>query len=89
MKSRMFGWKSRNLSLGGCLVLMKYVLSFLPNYFLSFFKAPTSIIFSVEFIFKCFFKGDEDTRKILRVKWDIVRLDKEKCGLGDSKVEGI
>jgi len=55
IKSRLSGWKSRNLSLGGCLVLLKSVLSSLPVYFLSFFKAPAGIISSIEFIFNCFF----------------------------------
>ena len=55
IKSRLSGWKSKNLSLGGRLVLLKFVLSSLPVYFLSFFKAPAGIISSIEFIFNCFF----------------------------------
>jgi len=33
-------WKRKNLSLGGHLVLIKYVMSSLPVYFLSFLKSP-------------------------------------------------
>jgi len=55
IKSRLSGWKSRNLSLGGRLVLLKSVLSSLPVYFLSFFKAPAGIISSIESLFNCFF----------------------------------
>jgi len=58
LKSRLSGWKSKNLSLGGRLVLLKFVLSSLPVYFLSFFKAPAGIISSIESIFNCFFLGD-------------------------------
>jgi len=57
IKSRLTGWKSKNLSLGGRLVLLKSVLSSLPVYFLSFFKAPASILSSIEYIFNCFFWG--------------------------------
>jgi len=37
------------------LVLLKYVLTSLPVYALSFFKAPSGIISSIEYMFKCFF----------------------------------
>jgi hypothetical protein len=37
IKSRMSGWKSRHLSFGGRLVLLKSVLISLPVYALSFF----------------------------------------------------
>jgi len=43
-------WKSRNLSYGGRLILLKYVLSSLPVYALSFFRAPAGIISSIESI---------------------------------------
>ncbi|XP_024636621.2 uncharacterized protein [Medicago truncatula] len=41
IKSRLSGWNSRFLSFGGRLVLLKSVLTSLPVYALSFFKAPT------------------------------------------------
>jgi hypothetical protein len=48
LKSRLSGWKSRFLSFGGRLVLLKSVLTSLPVYALSFFKAPSGIISSIE-----------------------------------------
>jgi len=39
--SRLSNWKSKFLSFGGRLILLKYVMSSVPVYFLSFFKAPT------------------------------------------------
>ncbi|MCI30863.1 RNA-directed DNA polymerase (Reverse transcriptase), partial [Trifolium medium] len=40
IKNRLSGWNSRFLSFGGRLVLLKSVLTSLPVYALSFFKAP-------------------------------------------------
>jgi len=45
-------WNNKFLSFGGCLVLLRSVLSSLLVYFLSFFKAPTGIISSIESLFK-------------------------------------
>jgi len=49
--SRLSSWNHKFLSFGGRLVLLKSVLSSLPVYFLSFFKAPAGIISSIESIF--------------------------------------
>lgn len=57
IKSGLSGWKSKNLLLGGRLVLLKFFLSSLWFYFLSFFKAFACIISSIESIFNCFFWG--------------------------------
>jgi hypothetical protein len=50
-------WNHKFLSFGGRLVLLKSVMSSLPVYFLSLFKAPTGIISSIESLFKIFFLG--------------------------------
>ncbi|PNX70492.1 cysteine-rich receptor-like protein kinase, partial [Trifolium pratense] len=41
IKNRLSGWKNRFLSFGGRLVLLRSVLTSLPVYALSFFKAPS------------------------------------------------
>jgi hypothetical protein len=66
IKSRMSVWNSKHLSLGGRLVLLKFVLSSLPVYALSFFKAPSGIVSSIESILNSFFFfGVRTTRKYL------------------------
>ena len=57
ISSRLLNWKSKFLSFGGRLILLKSVLSSIPVYFLSFFKAPTGIISSIESLFNFFFWG--------------------------------
>ncbi|RHN73277.1 putative reverse transcriptase domain-containing protein [Medicago truncatula] len=42
VKARLSGWNSRFLSFGGCLVVLKAVLTSRPVYALSFFKAPSA-----------------------------------------------
>ncbi|MCI27468.1 RNA-directed DNA polymerase (Reverse transcriptase), partial [Trifolium medium] len=48
LKNILSGWKSRFLSFGGLLILLKSVLTSLPVYALSFFKAPSGTISSIE-----------------------------------------
>ena len=50
IKSRLSLWNSKYLSFGRRLVLLKYVLSSLPIYALSFFKARSDILSSIESI---------------------------------------
>jgi len=49
--SRLSNWKRKFISFGGRLILLKFIMSSLPVYFLSFFKAPTGIISSIESLF--------------------------------------
>ena len=83
IRERLSGLKCKNLSLGGRLVLLKSVMSFVPVYFLCFFKAPSSIISSLDSIFSNFFwGGGEDVSKISWIKWDNICLQTENGGLG-------
>jgi hypothetical protein len=65
IRSRLSGWGSRFLSFGGRLVLLKSVLTSLPVYALSFFKAPAGTISSIDsLLIKIFWGGCENSRKI-------------------------
>jgi hypothetical protein len=57
INTRLSGWHSRFLSFGGRLILLKSVLTALPVYALSFFKAPSGIISSIESLLNKFFFG--------------------------------
>ncbi|CAJ2642053.1 unnamed protein product [Trifolium pratense] len=83
LKNRLSGWKSRFLSFSGRLVLIKSVLTSLPVYALSFFKAPSGIISSIEsLLIKFFWGGCEDFRKTAWVNWKTICLRREYGGLG-------
>ncbi|CAJ2667177.1 unnamed protein product [Trifolium pratense] len=83
LNNRLSGWRSRFLSIGGRLVLLKSVLTSLPVYALSFFKAPSGIISSIESILiKFFWGGSEDIRKVSWINWNTICLRKEYGGLG-------
>ncbi|CAJ2657308.1 unnamed protein product [Trifolium pratense] len=83
IKNRLSGWKSRFLSFGGRLVLLKVVLTSLHVYTISFFKAPPGTISSIESHFiKFFWGGHEGSRKISWVSWNSIYLCKESGGLG-------
>ncbi|MCH79282.1 cysteine-rich receptor-like protein kinase [Trifolium medium] len=83
VQSRLSGWKSRFLSFGGRLILLKSVLTSLPVYALSFFKAPSGTISSIEsLLINFFWGGSEDIRKTSWISWKTICLPKEYGGLG-------
>jgi len=88
LKSRLSEWKSRNLSYGGRLILLKFVLSSLSVYALSFFRALVGIISTIESILiKIFWGGGEDHRKIAWVDWNSICMSKGLGGLGIRRLQ--
>ncbi|GKA13692.1 RNA-directed DNA polymerase, eukaryota, partial [Tanacetum coccineum] len=87
IKSRLSKWKSKTLSVGGRLTLLKSVLGSVPLYTMSLYKAPKGILHEMESIRSNFFKGgDQSDRKITWVAWDKVLSSKKKGGLGVSSL---
>ncbi|PNX89544.1 ribonuclease H, partial [Trifolium pratense] len=83
MLKRLSGWNGRHLSIGGRVTLINSVLSSLPLYFFSFFKAPKGVIHQLVKIQRNFlWGGGLDDKKLCWVKWEHVCLPKEKGGLG-------
>ena len=83
IKSRLSSFNSRFLSFGGHLVLLKSVLTSLLVYALSFFKALSDIISSLDSIFtKKNSGGCEDHGKLSWVSWTTICSRRELGGLG-------
>ncbi|CAJ2670830.1 unnamed protein product [Trifolium pratense] len=88
MEKRLCGWNGRLLSIGGRVTLINSVLSSLPLYFFSFFKAPTCVIKEMVRIQRNFLWGGAlDCRKVCWVSWDRICQPKEKGGLGVKNLE--
>ncbi|GKE70212.1 hypothetical protein Tco_1528284 [Tanacetum coccineum] len=81
-KKRLSRWKSKTLSFGGRLTLIKSVLGSLGIYYFSTFKAPVTIINKLESIRRNFFwGGNSDDRKIAWVAWEKVLAPHDQGGL--------
>ncbi|GJW00578.1 hypothetical protein Tco_1555829, partial [Tanacetum coccineum] len=81
--NRLSRWKSKTLSIGGRLTLIKSVLGGLGVYYFSTFKAPKKIIDKLESIRRNFFWGGSlDTKKISWIPWDKALSPLNQGGLG-------
>ncbi|CAJ2642215.1 unnamed protein product [Trifolium pratense] len=88
MKKRLSSWIGRNLSIGGRVTLINSVLSSLPLYFFSFYKAARCVINQLLRIQRNFlWGGGMEDKKLWWVKWTHVCLPKEKGGLGVRNLE--
>ncbi|XP_057822586.1 uncharacterized protein LOC131034982 [Cryptomeria japonica] len=58
IKNAISTWKARWLSLSGRLLLIKIVLSSIPNYFMSALKAPAGVIHHIEKLIRSFLWRD-------------------------------
>ncbi|KAJ0797670.1 putative RNA-directed DNA polymerase [Helianthus annuus] len=87
-QKRLSGWKSRVLSIGGRVVLIKSVLESLPVYYFSLFKVPVMVKNKLEAMIKRFlWGGNSDANKIHWVGWDLVTRPKKCGGLGLTKLD--
>lgn len=82
-QSKLSKWKSSMLSFGGRLTLVNSVLSSLPLYFFSLFKAPKKIISTLESIRRNFLWGSYGrSRKIHWIAWEDLTKPKLFGGIG-------
>ncbi|XP_024982131.1 uncharacterized protein LOC112518597 [Cynara cardunculus var. scolymus] len=76
-------WKSNCLSIEGRFTLIQSVLSSIPLFYFSLFKAPNSVLKSLESTRRKFFWGfKEDEKRIHLVAWEKILNSKSKDGLG-------
>jgi len=82
LKSRLSVWKGRFLSMAGRLCLIKSVLSAIPLYYLSLFKAPEVVCKSIISIQRSFLWGwGKEKRSVAWVKWKDLCQPKGEGGL--------
>ncbi|XP_071713350.1 uncharacterized protein [Rutidosis leptorrhynchoides] len=88
-KKRLSDWKRRTVSYGGRLVLLKSVLSSLPLYYFSIYRAPPCVLNLLESVRRKFFwGGDSLDSKITWVKWDTTLLPYGEGGLNIGSLKG-
>ncbi|GKB99463.1 hypothetical protein Tco_0985600 [Tanacetum coccineum] len=63
VKSRLSKWKSKTLSIGGRLTLLKSVLGSIPVFHMSIFKVPSKVLHILESIRSHFFNGHDPGSK--------------------------
>uniref|UniRef100_A0A803QQM3 Reverse transcriptase domain-containing protein n=1 Tax=Cannabis sativa TaxID=3483 RepID=A0A803QQM3_CANSA len=86
--TRMDGWKCSFLSRGGRLTLIQSVLSSLPIYFLSLFKAPKVVLKELEKMMRDFFwEGGDLAGGDHLVAWDEVCKPRAEGGLAIGRLE--
>ncbi|GJS98286.1 RNA-directed DNA polymerase, eukaryota [Tanacetum coccineum] len=87
VSNRLSKWKLKTLSIGGHLTLLKSVLSSIPLYHMSIFKAPIGVLNKLEAIRRNFFNGvDGSENKIAWIGWDKILSSKKSGGLGVSSL---
>ncbi|PNY01857.1 cysteine-rich receptor-like protein kinase, partial [Trifolium pratense] len=88
MKKRLNAWNGRHLSIGGRVTLINSVLSSLPLYFFSFYKAPVCVLKDLVSIQRNFlWGGGMDSNKMCWVSWESICQSKDKGGLGIKNLE--
>ncbi|GKE04578.1 RNA-directed DNA polymerase, eukaryota, partial [Tanacetum coccineum] len=85
ISTRLSRWKLKTLSIGGRLTLLKSVLSSIPLYYMSLFKAPSGTLNALEVIRRNLFNGMERLEwKIAWISWDKILASMKYGGLGVS-----
>jgi len=83
LKSRLSVWKGRFLSMAGRLCLINSILSAIPLYYLSLFKAPEVVCKSIISIQRRFLWGwGKESRPVAWIKWEDICKSKGEGGLG-------
>ena len=90
LKARLSVWKGRFLSLAGRTCVIKFVLTAIPLFYLSVYKAPESVYESIISIQRKFLWGwGKEKRPISWVSWGDVCKQKEEGGLGIKDIRKL
>lgn len=83
VESRLSLWKTKTLSIGGRVTLLKSVFESLPVYYFSLYKAPMRLIQKLDGLRRRFLWGcNENNKGISWVSWEVVTMPKDRGGLG-------
>ena len=85
VETRLEGWRARQLSRGGHLVLLKAVLVAIPTYFMTIFRMPVGVRRRLEQMMRGFFwlgSRPEESRGVALVEWETVCRPVDQGGLG-------
>jgi len=81
-------WKGRNLSFAGRVCLIKSVISVIPLFLLSFFKAPIGVCKDITKLQRKFLWGwNVEGRKITWTSWENICKSKEEDDLGMKRID--
>ncbi|KAL4384774.1 hypothetical protein GQ457_15G024410 [Hibiscus cannabinus] len=81
-RRKLTGWKSRLLSFGGRITLIKSMLASLPVYFMSLFPMPVAVNSIITSLVVKFLWGSVDNKTICWIRWETLCLSKSRGGLG-------
>ncbi|XP_056842911.1 uncharacterized protein LOC130495527 [Raphanus sativus] len=88
IRQKAHSWTSRFLSGAGKQVLLRAVLSAMPNYSMSCFKLPVSLCKQIQSLLTRFWwDANPETRKMCWVAWSTLTLAKYAGGLGFRDIE--
>ena len=81
-------WNQRKVSMASRITLINFVLTALPLFYLSFFRAPSAVIKRLTSIQRNFlWGGGAEGKKIAWVAWDQVYAPRNKGGLGIKAIK--
>jgi hypothetical protein len=90
IKSKLAGWKAKQLSFAGRITLAKSVIQATPIYPMMSTPIPKSCLQEIEKAQRAFIWGDtEDKRKAHMVSWDTITQSKPCGGLGLRKLQSM
>ncbi|EOY00968.1 Uncharacterized protein TCM_010873 [Theobroma cacao] len=88
VRRKLAGWKTKMLSFGGRITLLKSILTSMPVFYMSLFQVPHKVKNELKKLQRKFlWGGDDQKRKIHLVKWDKVCNYKDCGGIGITNIE--
>lgn len=87
-RKRFCKWREKTLSFGGRVMLINFVISSLPFFYLSFSKILVGVARKTTRLQREFlWRGEDGVRKLTWVKWDVVCRSREQGCLGVENIE--